>query len=67
MKPKTYVIDHGNDSFTIKIKKTLIVDHIPWCTQLRDTSVRLASVSIFFTHWKAEISTLLRAFHVFPT
>ena len=29
MKPKTYVIDHGDDSFTIKIKKTLIVDHIP--------------------------------------
>ena len=26
---KTYVIDHGDDSFTIKIKKTLIVDHIP--------------------------------------
>ena len=29
MKKKTYVIDHGDDSFTIKIKKTLIVDHIP--------------------------------------
>ena len=29
MKPKTYVIDHGDDSFTIKIKKTLIVDQIP--------------------------------------
>ena len=51
----------------LTIEKEFIILYyiiLPWCTQLRDTSVRLASVSIFLEHWKAQISTLLRAFRV---